>query len=162
MRDKQEETISFSSDESDSHFVKLMEYSGVNPKSSVQIEELELRLPSTPKPKYYSISRKTVPKRVHQKIKVSRKLQIDNRLDLHGETQESSLKCLERFMWDSISRHDKVLLIITGKGLNSAKKGGVLRKITQNWLDQNSAKIREFGPAPSYFGGRGAFLVFLK
>ena len=65
-------------------------------------------------------------------------------------------------MRDSISCHDKVLLIITGKGLNSAKEGGVLRKITQNWLDQNSAKIREFRPAPSYHGGSGAFLVFLK
>ncbi|MCP4295922.1 MAG: Smr/MutS family protein [Proteobacteria bacterium] len=114
-----------------------------------------------PRPKYSKIPANIIRKRAPRKIKVDRNIQIDARLDLHGETLVSSQRRLDSFIRSSIHRNDKVLLIITGKGLNSGEQGGVLKKSTWDWLNDNASMIKEFRTAPGFLGGDGAILLFL-
>lgn len=97
-----------------------------------------------------------------RKRKVSRNFSPDEVLDLHGETKPDALDRVHRKMQTAESDGYQSLLIITGKGMNSKKKGGVLGSAVWEWLDQYQLDhpIR-FQWAPPHLGGKGAILVFL-
>lgn len=82
-------------------------------------------------------------------------------LDLHGETRDKAILRVESFLKKSKSQQIRIGLIITGKGLNSEEKRGVLKKTIWDWLKHyQSIQSFQFQWAPPYLGGDGAILIF--
>lgn len=89
-------------------------------------------------------------------------IRIDLELDLHGLTREEALQSLSRFISGAHGRGQKAVLVITGKGNNSADEPVLLRAVA-GWLqDKGREMVAEFAPAPRDMGGSGAFVVFLR
>jgi DNA-nicking Smr family endonuclease len=89
-------------------------------------------------------------------------IRISSELDLHGSLKDEALKRLEQFLADAFTSGQRAVLIITGKGMNSAE-GPVLQGAVAAWLrNQGKGLVAEFSPAPREHGGSGAFVVFLK
>ncbi len=87
---------------------------------------------------------------------------LSDELDLHGYVKDEALKRLEQFIVGAYRRGQRAVLVITGKGTNSAG-GPVLQGAVAKWLRENGkAMVAEFAPAPRDKGGSGAFAVFLK
>ncbi len=100
--------------------------------------------------------RKTVPKQ-----KISREFIPNDTLDLHGKTKDQAISRVQRLVRVAQRENYQSVLIITGKGINSKKGGGILGKAIWEWLQffQESHPIR-FQWAPIFLGGKGAILVF--
>lgn len=89
-------------------------------------------------------------------------IRIDLQLDLHGLTREEALENLDRFVKGAYNRGQKGVLVITGKGNNSAGEP-VLKSAVAGWLRENGkGMVSEFIQAPNDMGGSGAVVVFLK
>ena len=89
-------------------------------------------------------------------------IRIDYQLDLHGLTRDEAVENLARFIGGAYNRGQKGVLVITGKGNNSAGEP-VLQAAVSGWLrDKGRGMVAEFAPAPREMGGSGAFVVFLK
>ena len=84
-------------------------------------------------------------------------MEIDGRLDLHGQTVEQAHRSLIRFVQQSYTQGRRCVLVITGRS-------GQLRQEVPRWL--NEADIRPFiislAPAQVAHGGHGALYVLLK
>ncbi|MBU2644589.1 Smr/MutS family protein [bacterium] len=96
-----------------------------------------------------------------RKLKITKAFAPDDILDLHGKTRDEALSSVQAFIQTSICENYQAILIITGKGINSKEKGGVLGKSVWDWLKhcQINRSIR-FQWAPPFLGGKGAILVF--
>lgn len=84
-------------------------------------------------------------------------------LDLHGRTAIQSEHNLAQFVNDTISAGISTALIIHGKGLHSTisdsmESGGVLKRVTVNWLKQQP-RVRAFCSTVASDGGTGAVYV---
>jgi len=92
------------------------------------------------------------------------KLDVDRRIDLHGMTQHNAQRALIDFIESSYHADQKVLLVITGKGLTRQGEVGVLRRAVPQWLNQSpiSSWIRGFSYAARQHGGEGALYVLLR
>lgn len=89
-------------------------------------------------------------------------LRIAQELDLHGSLREEALRRLQHFIAGASARGDQAVLVITGKGINSAE-GPVLPGAVSEWLRGPGRElVAEFAPAPRDKGGSGAFVVFLR
>jgi len=89
-------------------------------------------------------------------------MRISAELDLHGYLRDEALAHLQRFIANAFSSNRDAVLVITGKGTNSAD-GPVLPGAVASWLQTRSKGIvAEFHPAPRNLGGSGALVVFLK
>jgi DNA-nicking Smr family endonuclease len=89
-------------------------------------------------------------------------LRISREIDLHGFLRDEALARLERFIRSAYEQDARVVLVITGKGLNSPE-GPVLQGAAANWLHSKGRNmVAEFAPAPRDKGGSGAFVVFVK
>lgn len=89
-------------------------------------------------------------------------IRISDELDLHGYLKEEALRRLGQFIMNASAQGQQAVLVITGKGLNSAE-GPVLPGAVAAWLrEQGKAMVAEFMPAPRNKGGSGAYVVFLK
>lgn len=89
-------------------------------------------------------------------------LRIDLELDLHGMTRDEALAAIKHFITGAYNRGQKAVLVITGKGNNSAGEP-VLQAAVMSWLrDSGKNMVAEFAPAPVQMGGSGALVVFLK
>lgn len=87
---------------------------------------------------------------------------LSDELDLHGYVKGEALKLLEQFIAGAYSQGQRAVLVITGKGINSAD-GPVLQGAVAAWLRREGrGMVAEFVPAPRDKGGSGAFVVFLK
>jgi len=87
---------------------------------------------------------------------------VNHQLDLHGLTREEALLELPRFLRSARLRDQAAVLIITGKGNNSAAEP-VLQQAVAAWLrDAGREMVAEYAPAPREMGGSGAFIVFLR
>ncbi len=87
---------------------------------------------------------------------------LSDELDLHGYVKDEALKRLEQFITGAYSQGQRAVLVITGKGINSAE-GPVLQGAVAAWLRREGrGMVAEFTPAPRDKGGKGAFVVFLK
>ena len=103
---------------------------------------------------------------------------IEARLDLHGETPETARFKLLGFLQRSSQNGLKLVLVITGKGASPYTRhilhshdyhhagghDGVLRKAFPEWLHDSEfrALVSGFQPAHPRHGGGGAFYVRLR
>lgn len=91
------------------------------------------------------------------------KLRPEDRLDLHGMTQEEAHQSLISFIDNARVSGMRSVIVITGRGRLS-EGGGVLRKQMPQWL--NSLEIRSgilaFTEAQPRDGGRGALYILIR
>lgn len=88
-------------------------------------------------------------------------LEIEQILDLHGQTQEQAHGRLARFLARSYASGQRCVLIVTGKGEAS---GGVLRHMVPRWLNEagNRERVLAYCAAQRQHGGAGALYVLLR
>jgi DNA-nicking Smr family endonuclease len=110
----------------------------------------------------------TLDRKTKRKIHTS-SIRIERRLDLHGKTQDQAYDCLVSFIEKAAHSHCKLVLIITGKGINkgeflSGESRGVLRQRVPQWLLNKRAFpfVQSVSVANPKDGGEGALYVFLK
>ncbi|HQZ12907.1 MAG TPA: Smr/MutS family protein [Devosia sp.] len=98
-------------------------------------------------------------------------IEIDGKIDLHGMRQAEAHAALSRFINARVSRGDRTVLVITGKGLKKLDRdaaviieAGVLRSMLPIWLSDPtlSPMIAGWEPAAQGHGGDGAFYVRLR
>ena len=99
---------------------------------------------------------------------------IDARLDLHGMRQREAHGALKRFLLGCLSRGDRHVLVITGKGAPgesgastghfSAQERGVLRRLVPQWLAESDLRglVVSYTAASARHGGDGALYVRLR
>ena len=95
---------------------------------------------------------------------------IDARLDLHGMTIEQAKLRLKSFLLNAYARGDRVILVITGKGLRSGfdefnrPNRGVIREGLPQWVKDKALApmIVQITPAHRQHGGDGAFYLYLR
>lgn len=100
-----------------------------------------------------------------QKVRLSKRqsLEIDEEIDLHGQTVEEALVHLRRFVGSAVRGKSRTVLVVTGKGHHSEAGRSVLRQAVERWLRRDGASwIREYSEAPRALGGGGAFVVRLR
>lgn len=85
-------------------------------------------------------------------------MQIQERLDLHGRTQDDAYRALISFIDGARAAGRRSVLVITGKGQ------GVLKVAVPRWLNQPPlrAHVLSFGYAQQKDGGAGALYVLLR
>lgn len=85
-------------------------------------------------------------------------------LDLHGLTRVAVAEKLRFFLQDAQYQGFSTLLVITGKGLNSASGEPVLRHEAERFLagEEGAKLVAEWGRAPKEYGGDGALVLFLR
>jgi DNA-nicking Smr family endonuclease len=88
-------------------------------------------------------------------------VEVEQRLDLHGQTQAQAHPRLQTFVAAAAGRGCRCVLIVTGKGLGT---GGTLRHMVPRWLNEepNRARVVAFTPAQPRDGGGGALYVLLR
>jgi DNA-nicking Smr family endonuclease len=86
---------------------------------------------------------------------------IAARIDLHGLTLDRARPALEAFLFGAFDRGDRVVLVITGKGVQGE---GMLRRLTPEWLSSPPLRplIAAVQSAHRRHGGDGALYVALK
>ncbi len=84
-----------------------------------------------------------------------KKYRVDGEIDLHGNTLEQAHRRLEQFLKHSQYKNFKLILVITGKGLNGE---GVLKVEIPRWLESNPAYVISYTPA----NDGGAFYVRVR
>lgn len=103
---------------------------------------------------------------------------IDARIDLHGMRQHEAHGALRAFLFRSVARGHRMVLVITGKGLsrpddsnhfgsfiNEGPLGrGVLRRNVPLWLAESDLRAIVVGHTPAHIrhGGDGALYVQLR
>ncbi|MFK7761018.1 MAG: Smr/MutS family protein [Candidatus Midichloriaceae bacterium] len=89
---------------------------------------------------------------------------IDSKLDLHGYSIDEAYNTLVNFLNDSYQRKYRMLLIITGKGLNSPDKSSTIKESFFGWIQAWEVKdnFLYVNYAHQKHGGNGAFYVLLK
>jgi DNA-nicking Smr family endonuclease len=96
---------------------------------------------------------------------------IDGTIDLHGMRQAEAHAALSRFIHARVSRGDRTILVITGKGLKklghdaaTIVEAGVLRTMLPVWLSDPklSPLIAGWDVAAQSHGGEGAYYVRLR
>lgn len=87
-------------------------------------------------------------------------------LDLHGLSRKHAYDKVMIFLFNSIKKKLRLILIITGKGKISQDYGstGILRKELPTWISssQYSDKILGISPASNIHGGAGAYYVYIR
>lgn len=86
---------------------------------------------------------------------------IEDRIDLHGMTQEAAWQALSVFLARANHQGHKVVLVITGKGRTSQ---GVLRRMVPEWLRHPAMQphVSAFREAHHAHGGSGALYVRIR
>lgn len=97
---------------------------------------------------------------------------IDDRIDLHGQTQDRAHIMLLGFIRDAYAAGARCVLVITGKGARPSAdpdawyegQPGVLRRLAPLWLAEDALKalVLAVEPAQPRHGGAGAFYVLLR
>lgn len=108
-------------------------------------------------------------RRDRQKI-VRGSVEIDDRLDLHGLTQEEARNRLAGFLARAQMRDYRIVLVITGKGGSGGFEGlhraerGVLRRVVPLWLALPEFRrlVHGFEEAHLAHGGGGALYVRMR
>jgi len=97
--------------------------------------------------------------------------QVDGVIDLHGLRQHEAHHALIRFLLNAQARHDRVVLVVTGKGLGKTqiedglmREPGVLRRAVPQWLSapELRAIVTGYEEAAQTHGGAGALYVRLR
>ncbi|NNM80189.1 MAG: DNA mismatch repair protein MutS [Gallionella sp.] len=86
---------------------------------------------------------------------------IQDKLDLHGLQSDAARRALQEFLYHAATRQARCVLVIHGKGLNSACGEAVLKIRARHWLMQHPGVLAYCDATPKD-GGSGAVLVLLK
>jgi len=91
-------------------------------------------------------------------------LSVEAHLDLHGCNAEQAMDSVLFFVRESYLMGRRVVLLVTGRGLNSPGGLGVLKQEVQNWLTRDPLKrvVLAFCTAQPRDGGTGALYVLLR
>ena len=102
----------------------------------------------------------TLDSRIKKQIK-SNRLNFDAIIDLHGKTEVQAHESIKNFIKDCYFNNLKIVMIVTGKGLNSK---GKLKLKTPLWLKNEdlSKYVVGFETMPHNKGGEGALFVQLR
>jgi len=108
-------------------------------------------------------------RRLKQKLLRGR-INLDASLDLHGLRQSEAHSALINFLIEAQRRHNRIVLIITGKGKAGEPadiyepQAGVLRRALPQWLRAGDVRslIIGFEEAGPIHGGSGAFYVRIR
>lgn len=86
------------------------------------------------------------------------------RIDLHGLRSDAAPRLLAQRLESATHRGLRCVLVIHGRGAESAAGEAVLRERLPHWLTQPpiARDVRAFAPAPPRLGGAGAMLVLLR
>lgn len=87
--------------------------------------------------------------------KKSKKNKIEAMLDLHGLRRHQAVVSLNEFIAQAISKGQKKLLVIHGRG------SGALKKEVGDYLNRDD-RVMSLQPAPGRMGGEGALLIRLR
>jgi len=89
---------------------------------------------------------------------------VEDRIDLHGMTQEAAHRALRAFVTGASARGLRCVLVITGKGLSPNGRTGVLRQSVPRWLNEHPLRnaVLAFHNARPKDGGEGALYVLLR
>jgi DNA-nicking Smr family endonuclease len=89
------------------------------------------------------------------------RVELEQTLDLHGQTQEQAHRGLRAFVAEAQARGSRCVLVVTGKGPES---GGTLRQMVPRWLNEepNRARVVAYCPAQPRHGGSGALYLLLR
>lgn len=100
-------------------------------------------------------------KRIYEQLK-SGKLNADATIDLHAKRlDEAKLELRTQIPYRS-RKGDRIVLVITGKGLRDEPMG-VLRQEIPGWIKQELGKyVETLHDAPGKLGGSGAQIVLLR
>lgn len=106
----------------------------------------------------------SAPRRIERRPAAKRsRIEPDARLDLHGMKTEEARHALAQFVYQGHRRGDRLLLVITGKGLGSEGGRPVLKQEVERWIRrQGAAQLESWSEAPRRLGGRGAYLLRLR
>lgn len=104
------------------------------------------------------------PRRGLYKRKVGKRTDgTDDVLDLHGLTRQEALHKLATYVSRCFVNNIRTILVITGKGLRSKDGESVLRPSVEEWILRNGKRfIESYAEAPRAYGGKGAFIIFLR
>ena len=88
----------------------------------------------------------------------------EERIDLHGTRRDQAERLLAKRIESARAQGKRSLLVIHGRGQNSATGEAVLRDALPDWLARGtvSKSVLAFAPAPDRLGGRGATMVLLR
>ncbi|MCK5878467.1 MAG: Smr/MutS family protein [Holophagae bacterium] len=102
------------------------------------------------------------PEKLERKIHKSISPEIDATLNLHLKKKNEATMELCGFFQQAADAGDRMLLVITGKGHHSERKG-VLREHVRQWIKAEGRHwVLWFAEAPRKLGGSGAWLIRLK
>jgi len=89
---------------------------------------------------------------------------VQDYIDLHGLTRQEAEVRVRDFLHQSSRRGLRCVLIVHGRGLNSANSLAVLKEKLPTWLTRGPAKkiVLAFATARPYDGGAGAVYVLLR
>ncbi|MEN2495302.1 MAG: hypothetical protein TECD_01224 [Hyphomicrobiaceae bacterium hypho_1] len=102
------------------------------------------------------------------------RIKIDAKLDLHGMRQPEAKTTLEKFLFSSLSKGHRIVLVITGKGIPIDKdrpwngepqiNRGILKRMLPHWLNEKriTAAVISYTTAYIQHGGEGAFYIHLR
>lgn len=90
--------------------------------------------------------------------------EVDARIDLHGMRQERAFARLIGFLREHQARDARLVLVITGKGLDGGEGRGVLKQAVPMWLARPEFRdlVVGFGEAGRRHGGSGALYVQIR
>ena len=96
-----------------------------------------------------------------KRIKISHGFTPSFTVDLHGASRESAVEEMDKLIPLALKNRYRTVLVITGKGVNSCKTGGVLPGTVWRVLKQKEREgaLRKIRWAPPFMGGKGAILV---
>jgi DNA-nicking Smr family endonuclease len=103
-------------------------------------------------------------------------LEPQSRLDLHGLTETRAHGALARFIVSAHARGERLVLVVTGKGLKpaapdapfdmklEARARGILKTLTPRWLKEPALAplIADVRAAHRKHGGDGALYIYLR
>lgn len=92
------------------------------------------------------------------------KLEADIIVDLHGHSLTHAHDVLAQAIRRAFAHHQRVVLVITGKGGNHAEGRGAIRSSLPIWLESPGLRgfIAALRPAHPRHGGAGAWYVVLR
>ena len=112
-----------------------------------------------------------IDRRTAQRL-VRGQMRVEDRIDLHGMTQEEARRALDRFLTSAASDGKRCVLVITGKGsartddagIMPDREIGILRRSLPRWLALPDLRdlVVAYHNAKPKDGGEGAFYVLLR
>jgi DNA-nicking Smr family endonuclease len=122
--------------------------------------------PTAPSPMRLARPRAPSPGRLEEKERRRlrrRLIEVDDRLDLHGMSQQRAFAALAAFLRRAQARGNRIVLVVTGKGRGEGERG-VLRDTVPAWLAGPDFRplVSAVEEAGRRHGGAGALYVRIR